>query len=178
MPIITSDDNYDVSVVPASTQISVSVAERGPKGDKGDTGPMGPQGPKGDKGDTGATGPQGPQGEQGPVGPAGPQGETGPQGPAGSYTAGTGIDITNNVISATGGDYYAGNGISIDYDRNINIETDGDTISFNGNNQIYGVLPACTTDVDGTYFLQAVVFNAGLVGYSWVSLPSAEGVNF
>lgn len=40
------------------------------------------------KGDTGAQGPQG------------------PAGPAGSYTAGTGIDITNNVISATGGSSY------------------------------------------------------------------------
>lgn len=55
----------------------------------------------------------GPQGEQGPQGPQGPQGEQGVQGPQGSagqdgrdgviqYTAGTGIDITNNVISATG----------------------------------------------------------------------------
>lgn len=65
------------------------------KGETGATGAQGPQGPTGPQGETGATGPQGPQGEQGPTGPQGPAGPT--------YTAGTGIDITNNVISATGG---------------------------------------------------------------------------
>lgn len=78
---------------------------------KGETGATGAQGPEGPQGETGATGPQGPQGIQGPQGP---QGETGPQGPAGpTYTAGTGIDITNNVISATGSDteYSPGTGI-------------------------------------------------------------------
>ena len=69
----------------------------GPQGPTGSQGPQGEVGPTGPQGETGATGPQGPQGE---TGPQGPQGETGP---AGTYTAGTGIDITNNVISATGG---------------------------------------------------------------------------
>ena len=40
----------------------------------------------------------GAQGVQGETGPTGPKGE---QGPAGSYTAGTGIDITNGVISVS-----------------------------------------------------------------------------
>ena len=44
-------------------------------------------------------GPQGPQGPPGNVGPEGPQGIQGPPGPV--YSAGTGIDITNNVISTT-----------------------------------------------------------------------------
>ena len=73
------------------------------KGAKGDTGAQGPQG---ETGPAGATGPQGETGATGPQGPKGDTGETGPQGPvgpAGTYTAGTGIDITNNVISATGG---------------------------------------------------------------------------
>jgi hypothetical protein len=62
----------------------------------GATGPMGPQGP------TGATGSQGPAGLDGADGIDGATGPTGPQGPAGTYTAGTGIDITGGVISATG----------------------------------------------------------------------------
>lgn len=49
----------------------------------------------------GPEGPQGPQGEQGPEGPQGPAGQDGRDGVI-QYTAGTGIDITNNVISATG----------------------------------------------------------------------------
>lgn len=78
----------------------------GPAGPQGATGPMGPQGPTGP---TGAAGPQGlpgiagPQGATGPIGPqgpAGPMGATGPQGPAGNYTAGSGISISNAVISA------------------------------------------------------------------------------
>lgn len=102
--------------------------EKGDKGDPGEPGPMGPMGPtgpqgpqgepgpqgiQGEKGETGERGPEGPQGEQGPQGIQGipgPQGETGPEGPAGpqgepgpTYTAGEGIDITDNVISATGG---------------------------------------------------------------------------
>jgi hypothetical protein len=54
---------------------------------------MGPQGP------AGLNGADGLDGATGPMGPQGPQGETGP---AGTYTAGSGIDITGGVISATG----------------------------------------------------------------------------
>ncbi|MFB9096312.1 hypothetical protein ACFFVF_07280 [Flavobacterium jumunjinense] len=98
----------------------------GADGLDGATGPMGPQGPAGLDGADGldgATGPQGPagldgadglDGATGPMGPQGPAGldgadgldgatgPQGPQGPAGTYTAGTGIDITGSVISATG----------------------------------------------------------------------------
>ncbi|HMS98997.1 MAG TPA: tail fiber domain-containing protein [Saprospiraceae bacterium] len=103
----------------------------GPQGITGDTGPVGPAGPQGATGpqgitgDPGPVGPAGPQGATGPQGPAGPQGATGPQGPAGpqgatgaqgpqgatgaqgatgpagTYTAGTGITIASNTISAT-----------------------------------------------------------------------------
>tara|TARA_R110001592_G_scaffold363221_2_gene681598 strand:- start:10381 stop:11889 length:1509 start_codon:yes stop_codon:yes gene_type:complete len=93
----------------------------GATGPQGVSGPMGPQGLPGLNGADGidgvdgldgATGPQGPQGPagldgadglDGATGPQGPQGPTGATGPAGSYTAGTGIDITSGVISATGG---------------------------------------------------------------------------
>jgi hypothetical protein len=77
----------------------------------GATGPMGPQGPAGLNGAagvdgldgaTGASGPQGPAGLDGADGVDGLDGATGPQGPAGTYTAGTGIDITGGVISSTG----------------------------------------------------------------------------
>lgn len=84
----------------------------GATGPQGNTGPQGPAGPTGATGLTGATGPQGPiglTGATGAQGPAGPQGATGaqgatgpqgPQGPAGSYTAGSGINISSNTISA------------------------------------------------------------------------------
>ena len=83
----------------------------GADGLDGATGPMGPQGPQGPTGLDGAdgldgaTGPMGPQGPQGPAGNDGldgATGATGATGPAGTYTAGTGIDITAGVISSTG----------------------------------------------------------------------------
>jgi len=86
----------------------------GTDGLDGATGPQGPQGPAGLDGADGldgATGPQGPagldgadglDGATGPQGPQGPAGATGATGPAGTYTAGSGIDITAGVISSTG----------------------------------------------------------------------------
>ncbi|MCB0522470.1 MAG: tail fiber domain-containing protein [Lewinellaceae bacterium] len=53
---------------------------------------QGPAGPAGPAGATGATGPAGPVGPTGPIGPTGP---------AGTYTAGSGIAIAGDVISAT-----------------------------------------------------------------------------
>ena len=76
-------------------QIRGPQGETGPQGPQGETGPQGPQGETGPQGPQGETGPQGPQGE---TGPQGPQGETGP---AGTYTAGNGINISSDVISAT-----------------------------------------------------------------------------
>ena len=88
----------------------------GVDGVDGAVGPMGPQGPAGLDGADGEVGPMGPQGPAGldgadgldgatgPMGPQGPAGETGatgPQGPAGTYTAGSGIEISDGVISAT-----------------------------------------------------------------------------
>lgn len=91
------------------------------KGAKGDTGATGPQG------ETGETGPQGPQGVQGETGPQGPQGETGPAGTTlwsgiqdkPFSTIGTGLSVSEGVLSATGGggsSYTAGDGISITND--------------------------------------------------------------
>lgn len=81
--------------------------EVGPQGDQGEVGPQGPQGPPGVTGPQGEVGPQGPQGPQGPPGPQGEEGPEGPPGPPGEngqvYIAGSGIDITDNVITATGG---------------------------------------------------------------------------
>ncbi|MEL7251914.1 MAG: tail fiber domain-containing protein [Bacteroidota bacterium] len=70
----------------------------GPQGPTGNTGPIGPQG---EQGPAGPQGLPGPQGVSGPVGPQGEQGVAGPQGPAGSYTAGAGININGDQISAT-----------------------------------------------------------------------------
>lgn len=93
------------------------------KGAKGDTGATGPQG------ETGATGPQGPQGEKGDTG------ATGPQGPAGTTqwsgiqdkpfsTIGTGLSVSNGVLSADGGaEYTAGAGIVIDRANTISANT-------------------------------------------------------
>ena len=94
---------------------------QGPQGLQGEQGPVGPQGAQGLQGLQGEAGPQGPQGLQGEQGPAGPQGAQGPQGlqgedgpqglqgaqgpqgpqgPAGTYTAGAGIQILGDEISA------------------------------------------------------------------------------
>jgi hypothetical protein len=72
----------------------------GPQGPVGMTGPAGPQGPVGMTGPEGPQGPAGMTGPAGPIGPTGPQGPAGPAGPAGTYTAGTGINLAGDVISA------------------------------------------------------------------------------
>lgn len=101
----------------------------GATGATGPAGPAGAKGSKGDKGDKGDTGPRGQTGATGPAGPSGPAGADGfsptvttsksgktttititdKNGPhtatvldgtdGSSYTAGSGIDITNNEIS-------------------------------------------------------------------------------
>ena len=95
----------------------------GPQGPKGDTGATGAQGPQGE---TGATGPQGPKGDTGEGVPAGgtagqvlakktgtdydtewttPQsgGVTSIGGATGAITLGSGLSISNNELSASGG---------------------------------------------------------------------------
>ena len=102
--------------VPYAMYASSGVGSPGPQGPTGATGPAGaagapgatgPAGPQGAQGIAGATGPTGATGATGATGPAGPQGVAGPQGPQGpagaagpTYTAGTGISIVANVISA------------------------------------------------------------------------------
>ena len=103
--------------------------ETGPAGPQGERGEAGPAGPKGDTGDVGPAGPKGDTGDTGPAGPTGPTGPAGFSPSASvtqtstgatititdehgtttanvtngqdapTYTAGTGIDITNDVIS-------------------------------------------------------------------------------
>ena len=100
----------------------------GPQGPQGIQGIQGVQGPTGPAGETGATGPQGPKGDTGATGPAGavPPGlnlvaganinitatgnsiEISATGGGSTYTAGEGIDITNNVISIDPDDLPAG----------------------------------------------------------------------
>ena len=102
------------------------IGPQGPKGDKGDKGDTGPEGPAGAQGPAGVPGEQGPEGPQGPQGPQGPVGPTvdvilsdevatNPTytlkqiitpdnnvwaiASGSTYTAGTGIDITDNAIS-------------------------------------------------------------------------------
>ena len=101
--------NIELETTPVEFNIELNGGARGLKGDKGDVGqqgPIGPQGPQGEKGDTGEPGPQGIQGIPGEKGEKGDKGDKGDTGEAGrdgyvQYTAGTGIDITNNVISNT-----------------------------------------------------------------------------
>lgn len=59
-----------------------------------------PRGATGATGNTGAQGPKGDKGDKGDTGPAGKDGATGATGPAGTYTAGSGISISGNTISA------------------------------------------------------------------------------
>ena len=82
---------------------------KGPQGEQGEQGIQGIQGPKGDDGYTpvkgidyfdGDQGEQGPKGDKGDTGDRGDQGIQGPIGPAGTYTAGSNITISNDVISA------------------------------------------------------------------------------
>jgi hypothetical protein len=80
-----------------------ALTQKGDKGDTGATGPTGPTGPAGPQGVPGERGATGPTGATGPIGPIGPQGPAGPAGAAGrdgyvQYTAGDGIDITNDTI--------------------------------------------------------------------------------
>ena len=94
------------------------------------TGPQGPQGVAGPQGPEGPQGPVGPQGTQGPQGVTGPQGATGAQGPAGMYTAGSGITINNDIITAS--DPSATNelqSLSISGDTTLTI-SGGNTVKF------------------------------------------------
>lgn len=81
----------------ASDWVSIGVIQ-GPKGEKGD---------KGDKGDAFT------YNDFTPEQLASLKGEKGDKGDPGSYTAGTGIEITDGVISATAEVYKSGDGISI-----------------------------------------------------------------
>lgn len=110
-----NEDGYWVTVDGVSgVKAQGPAGEQGPQGIQGIPGDTGIQGPKGDKGDPGIQGPRGeqgiqgepgPQGIQGPIGMKGPKGDkgdtgaTGPTGPAGTYTQGTGINISNDTIS-------------------------------------------------------------------------------
>jgi len=108
---VTSGQTASATITGTSPNQTLNlVLPQGPAGPQGQTGATGPAGPQGQTGATGATGPQGQTGAtgpagaagpQGPAGPTGPQGPQGPQGPAGSYTAGTGINISGNTLSAT-----------------------------------------------------------------------------
>jgi hypothetical protein len=110
-------------------------------------GPAGPQGPQGPAGNDGAPGPQGPAGNDGATGPQGPQG------PAGTYTAGSGISINNNIISNTQPDQtvsITGTGISTAtgtypnftvntpaYNAGTGININGQTVNAQNDNPIW-----------------------------------------
>jgi hypothetical protein len=91
--------------------------EQGPQGIQGEDGEQGIQGIQGVPGQDGADGSDGNDGAQGIQGIPGPpgqdgtngqdgadgqDGEQGPPGPAGTYTAGTGITLSNNMITNSG----------------------------------------------------------------------------
>jgi hypothetical protein len=88
-----------------------ATAGGGAIGPPGPEGPAGPRGPAGPTGQTGPAGPTGPPGATGPQGPQGPAGATGPAGPSGASTfvsgtgaptAGTGVDGSIYLDTATG----------------------------------------------------------------------------
>ena len=119
-------DGEDLKVIISVDSDSIPAGPTGPTGQNGQDGqpgPIGPTGPTGQNGQDGQPGPTGPTGPAGQNGQDGQQGPTGPTGPAGTYTAGTGIDISEDVISADF-DYVqkkltAGSGINLDSDGNI-----------------------------------------------------------
>lgn len=110
-------DGENVKVIISVDSDSIPAGPTGPTGADGQDGQQGPTGPTGSTGEKGNTGPTG------PTGSTGEKGDTGNTGPAGTYTAGTGIDINEDVISADF-DYVqkkltAGSGINLDSDGNI-----------------------------------------------------------
>ena len=105
----SSNDNDNVFQLINFSQIDLAPSIQGPQGIQGPTGATGETGATGSQGPQGIqglTGPQGAIGETGLTGPQGVQGLTGDIGPQGSqgdpgtYTAGNGINISGNVISA------------------------------------------------------------------------------
>jgi hypothetical protein len=91
--------------------VSATPGSGGAQGPPGPAGPAGPAGPQGDPGPTGPTGPTGATGATGPQGPKGDTGATGPAGPSGASTfvsgtgnptAGTGVDGSIYLDTATG----------------------------------------------------------------------------
>jgi hypothetical protein len=154
----------------------------GPTGATGPIGPAGPQGATGATGATGAAGPQGPAGATGATGPAGATGATGPQGPAGpagSYTAGTGITISNGTITNSGdtntsddvndGDSFGGdvsgtyNNLSVNKLKGINLTgtpSSGQVLLYNGTNWVPFTPPTNTAGA-GISISGGVITNTG-----------------
>lgn len=101
----------------------------------------------------------------------GEQGEQGPQGPAGSYTAGTGIDITNGVISKVKYDL-------IEFIENQGIDT---TITSSSPPLTPTVITEQQYDVitefilahknDGTLYVDYQYVHEGVTIYSWSVSP-------
>jgi len=166
----TGGSNY--SIVGTSELMSVPYALFSVNGTPGPQGPAGIDGTPGLPGPIGLTGPAGPAGATGPEGPTGltgPAGATGPQGPAGAYTAGSGIDITDNTISATG---LTGNGTTNYIPKYTASGTLGNSTIFNsGSNVLFG-----TTSTLGSANYR---FHQAVSGASWggvlVSTSSATG---
>ena len=125
-------------------------------------------------------------------GPKGDRGEAGP-----TYTAGTGIDITNNVISTTGGPAFSGDyndltnkpdlsvyatttALGTGLARKQDTLTAGTNITIDSNNVISAAggssLPTDPSS-DGTYFLSNTL-SSGVSTKAWVSIPAAAGNNF
>lgn len=134
---ILIDSDGVISVDPASVPAGPT-GPQGPQGPQGETGPTGPQGIQGEtgpQGDTGATGPRG------PTGPTGPQGVPGPTPVVVPLVAGQNITIEDSdgaiVISAEdpGETYTAGNGIDIDSDGEVSVNT-GNGIDIDGNGAV------------------------------------------
>jgi hypothetical protein len=174
---------------------------QGPKGDKGDTGAQGIQGVQGLRGEEGEEGIQGPvgaagaqgvqgiqgiqgatgltgvQGVQGIQGVQGPVGAMGPQGPAGSYTAGNGVDITDDTISVklNGTSLLNGaSGLSVNLigakfgsdDVNFSqFETDG-TLVFNGDATVWEDLRFPATAINPAGAANAMVFDTANIGFT------------
>lgn len=125
-PVVTASKNGTVTTISVDGT-AIATINDGAQGVQGETGPTGPQGPKGDTGEQGPAGANGSNGTDGDDGitptvtvttitgghnvafsyGTGDVRNTnfdimdGEDAPASSYTAGTGIDITNGVISVS-----------------------------------------------------------------------------
>ena len=89
------------------------------------------------------------------------------------YTAGTGIEIQNNVVKAI--PYTAGNNISID--ENKKVSCDISTMNFKGTVATYEQLPTDGQDVGDVWNISSTNTNYCWNGSNWITIGSSVDIS-